>query len=68
MLLGVAKEISIDKNDIFESQNKNAWMTTDLFVQYLKAFIPECIKKFKNARFVLTIDHFAGHKDLKILE
>ena len=68
MLIGVAKEISIDINDIFVSQNKNAWMTADLFLQYLKAVIPEYIKKYKNARFVLSMDHFAGHKDLKILE
>ena len=43
-------------------------MTADLFLQYLKAVIPEYKKKFKNARFVLSMDHFAGHKDLKILD
>ena len=39
----------------------------DIILQNLKVVIPEYIKRFKNARFILSMDHFAGYKDLKIL-
>lgn len=57
-------------NNVFISQNKTAWITTELFLLYLKAIIPIYRKKYERSKckFIIIMDDFSVHKDQRVLK
>lgn len=46
--------------------NKKAWMTTEIFIDWLKSF-DQRMGRLNKERVLLILDNFAGHKASKIL-